>query len=404
MTWEKYRKWLPLTAYTAYAIVSGSSMLVAGEASSKNMQYGMTNESVNPSARAHFGRGWYVTAEGLVWKAHEDGLCPVIKNEAANDSILSVSAYNDAEFQHLDFKWDGGVRLGIGVDLAHDDWDIYFDWTHFHDHAHKDNDADASANDDQILYPTFSSFGAATASTPFEQAFVRESEAHWKLRLDMIDFELGRNFYTGRWLSIRPFIGLRNAWIRQHMKIEYKGGTLVLDDNTSLCLTDFVHMKNHFWGIGPRAGFNTQWNFAKEWSFYGNAAISLLYGRFNVHQEEAFGPDEVVAFTPSGGSIEFFDNTILDIRDKFRATRFVTDLALGLQYQHKFDTRELMLTVGFGWEHHMFFDQNEWKHYPTFTEENSAGLNAMDVTTLVIPDNGKNLATSGWTLSLRFDF
>lgn len=401
---KRSRSWLPLCTFLF--ICSGT---VLNAATKQIEPEGMTNQVVNPPTRQVFGRGWFVTADAMVWIAHEDGLAPVIENNSSTATLDNASNYFNSEIHHLDFKWDWAFRLGAGCDLSHDDWDIYADWVHFYDHAHKHVDADASATTNfacNDLFPTFSGFAVSNTDidTGLEnQLQVTESKAHWKLRLDMIDFELGRSFYTGKWMSIRPFIGLRNAWIRQHMDINYDGGNMAASGNEvgSLILTDFVKMKNHFSGFGPRFGVDTQWNFAKEWSFFGDVALSVLYGRFKIEQEERFGTGNIIVLNNQS-----FNNRILEVDDHFRASRVITDMILGIRYEHKFSHRDLRLGVSLGWEHHVFYNQNEFKHFPSFsgadTDVNDA--NVIAVNTLAIPDYGKDLTTQGWTLSLRFDF
>jgi len=362
---NKLKKMWPLATL---ALLSSAS-LVQAQCVPDN---GMTNKSVNPSARGTVGNGFFASIEPFVWKAHEDGLTPTITNTDGAAVPSGASNYYDAKFDHMHFKWDWGFHLGLGVNLAHDEWDTLLNWTHYRTTASQETDCCENGPSATTIYPQF--FAQQPASTN-DQPVVTNSNAKWKLRLDMVDWELGRKFYTGRWLSLRPFMGLRGAWIRQKMDIDYSGGDVATDQFYD------VDMKNHFWGVGPRIGLNTQWNFSKEFSFYGDGAISLLYGRFKVTQEEEVGAD-----------------TKLDISDNWRTSRFVTDLAVGIRYEHLFEDKEFKFTGSFGWEHHMFFDQNNFKHFVT-------NATMGDVMTWTIPDwDGNNLSTQGWTLSLRFDF
>ena len=371
---NKLKKLWPLATL---ALLSSASLVHAeNNKKDKNAQPdGMTTQPVNPSARGTVGNGFFASIEPFVWKAHEDGLTPTITNTNGTATPSGASNYYDAEFDHMHFKWDWGFHLGVGVNLSHDEWDSLLNWTHFRTTASQDTDCCQNGPDATTIYPQFF---AKRPQDPNQQPVVTGSNAKWKLRLDMVDWELGRKFFTGRWLSIRPFMGLRGAWIRQNMDINY------FDENGVDIPTDQfyeVDMKNKFWGVGPRIGMNTQWNFSKEFSFYGDAAISLLYGRFKVTQEEELDPD-----------------TILDISDQWRTSRFIGDLAVGIRYEHLFEDKEFKFTGSFGWENHIFFDQNNFKHFVT-------NITGADVLTWTIPDwDNNNLSTQGWTLSLRFDF
>ena len=157
---------------------------------------------------------------------------------------------------------------------------------------------------------------------------------------------------------------------------------------SALKLNNETNMRNDFHGVGARAGFDTVWNLGKGFAFTGNTAVSLVYGRFRVKHDEWIRE----AVSPHTKT------RILETEDHFRASRAMTDLALGLQWSTPFGQRcQYGFTLGLAWEHHMFFDQNQlWRvrgvdlGVPTFQR--------------IIYQRRGDLDTQGWTLTMQFEF
>ena len=197
---------------------------------------------INPHARPHIDCARAtVTLEGLLWTAHLDGLQYAIQNtEAANLAATQVSLNHSSPFYNADLlhpksKWDYGYRLGLGYDLTHDGWDLYAGWTHLRTTATQHVEIDLQLVPHRIyaLYTavvpgTENALGVSdlrtTAITVNPTA--DSLDTRWKLHFDLIDLELGREFYTSRYLTLRPHIGLRGASVRQKYDIDYMGGTL----------------------------------------------------------------------------------------------------------------------------------------------------------------------------------
>ncbi|NGX59177.1 MAG: hypothetical protein KR126chlam3_00324 [Chlamydiae bacterium] len=151
--------------------------------------------------------------------------------------------------------------------------------------------------------------------------FASDIETHWKLQLNLIDIELGREYWTSKYLSFRPFVGLRIAFIEQNFEIQHKGGSWGFTFTNGFPSNDKVDLENDFKGVGLRTGFDTTWQFGCGWGLYGNFAASIIYGRFSLDHDE----ETRLASSP-------FDKTkILETEESFHASRGMLDLALGIQ-------------------------------------------------------------------------
>jgi len=354
---------------------------------------------VNPNARPEIddARG-FATAEVLFWKVTEDGLAYGIENQevpvlaTAGVSATSSSGFYNAKVRNPDFDWDVGFRVGLGYNLTHDGWDLYATWTYLRNNSSTHDDADSGSDSERFYTLHSASVGTpgGTIPTTPQRPFYRSADVKWTVRLNIIDVELGREFYTSKFLTLRPFVGVRAAAFNQSYNIDYHGGTFVdVSSNASL---EEVNMKNNFFGVGLRAGLNSQWMFTQEWSFYGNAAISLVYGRFEIDQEEFNGEEDVAGST-----------RILEVDDVFRAARAITDLAFGIRYDHDFEASNYHLALWLGWEQHIAFNQNQLVHYNSIPGTAYVGPPTPATYTTYVPESG-DLTYEGFTLGISFDF
>ena len=148
--------------------------------------------------------GLFFTSDVLFFKAREDNLNYAIDSKT-NEHI------SDGEAHHPHFEWNFGGRLGLGWNIPHDHWDLYLTWTYFR----SSNSGHASKKGDGVLFVTRSN----PAAIPF-RATVDSARAHWKLLVNLFDAELGREIGMSKWLQLRPFVGVRGAWIDQNFDLD----------------------------------------------------------------------------------------------------------------------------------------------------------------------------------------
>lgn len=298
----------------------------------------------------------WLDGEVLYWKSNVGSFDYGTESE-------SSTAIKDGHVKHPHFNWDWGFRLGLGYKMPHDKWDIFVNYTYVLGRAH----GHAGGSDD-VVFPSWASGFNFNGSGTF---FADSAKARWHMALNMGDVELGRTCFAGKWLSIRPFVGVRGLVIDQEYHVEYKGGTVAPADE------DKVHLNTDFWGVGIRMGFNTLWGLGKGLGIYGNGSASLLSGHFDVHERE---------------KLEHADTTIFRVKRDVNNVVVTADLALGLQWDYMFSKDRYHFGVKFGWEFNMFFDQNQLFNFLSPT--NPGAIRFQD----------DDLSFQGLTLGMRFDF
>lgn len=333
----------------------------------ENRKYNcMITPPARPTQKCDWGGA--IILEPLFLKASEDGLVFVTitqNNGQFNPSSFptSNSLSGNTKLKNLHFPADWGFRLGIGLNLPYDGWEIDAKWTRFFTHAKRHIHADT----DHFLTPTFLNPQRAintdlvpplitlTGAFPTE-GLLNDATSHWTLHLNEIDLEIGREFFVSKWLTLKPYAGLRSAWIRQKNKIFYDGffqltGFIPVVSNVT------TSMHCNFWGIGLLGGLDTQWGLFCGWSLFANLEASILYGYFDVssHESDA-GLSRITFLSPTFP----FATDIFTLHDFYHLNRFITDCVIGLRYDYQFCDQRYHLGFQAGWEMHHFFGQNQF--------------------------------------------
>ena len=307
---------------------------------------------ITPSAgpRVIDGIGMFLTGDYLYWTAREDNI-PYATSGISED--IHVAA-EKGKSHSVKFRFASGFKAGLGFSFGHDKWDMAFDYTWF---LSNDNHSSTSqgASESQ-LFPAIYTLSLAPLSN---------ASGSWKFRFNALDWELGRNFYVSKFLALRPFFGFKGTLQTQKYNIRY----LFNDDSSTHYKANF---KNDFWGFGIRAGLNTAWHLGANWSFYGDLALSALWGAFNEHRKDKTAPS-------GSGYTTAINNVAI-----FHTIKPVLELALGLRKEGWFCDDRFHIAVQGGWEEQVWFDQNQFLF--------NASVHTAD------------LVLQGLTARVRFDF
>lgn len=309
--------------------------------------------------------GAFITIDPLYLRAQENGLAFVTttKNNGQlifdNTPLANLSGRSRLKSLHFGFDW--GFRLGAGLALPYDGWDLGATWMRFY----SEKSRHIKAKPDTLLTPTFLNGQIASSGMfpPFyetpgslSQGFVESAHSIWNLHLNAVDLEMGRKFFVSPWLSLRPHFGLRSAWIHQKDKLFYKNflPNPAADSRLHL-LTSTLHC--NYWGMGLLGGVDTQWGMFCGWSLYANIEASLLYGYFQISSHEQV--DGAIAQPFPSPAIPY-TRDLFHLHDFYHLNRLITDLSLGLRYDYLFCDERYHLGFQAGWEMHSYFGQNQF--------------------------------------------
>ncbi len=320
------------------------------------------------SARAEVnGKGWNIDLDVFYWKGKVGGTEYAYSD---NDPVTSLPIRGRTK--NMDFSWDWGVRLGLGYNFLHDGWDALLSYTWF-DNSGSDSRT-GGVND--VVVPLRGS-SEITENQGAQFNFAKSANSQFDLDVNLLDLGLGRSFFVSSSLSMRPHIGLRSAWIDLEQDTKYSGGTPDGSTNWGLGVNNVsVDDKCNFWGLGPRAGFDTKWHLGNGFSIFGNVAGSLLYGNFDVDHKEKYSADENARISLDANVHGFSPNV---------------QFALGLGYDTYINNDKQHIGLGIGYENQYFWRQNQM-------------LKIDDASPLKYERYSEDVAMQGITFNFKFDF
>ncbi|MBS0606583.1 MAG: hypothetical protein KF898_01165 [Parachlamydiales bacterium] len=273
----------------------------------------------------------WVEAEALLWQAFEDNL-PVAMTAPNLPPIASTPIQRDVRNPHFDWNW--GYRVGVGYEMPHDGWDGKLIYTRMKNHA-KRKIHGVDFNDPEGKHQfIFQYWGQADFPTPDNIVFARGS---WSIDLDQFDLNLGREYYVGKHLTVRPNGGLRTTWLFQRYDVLYEN---------QFDTKQKIAMKDRFWGFGFVGGVDLDWIFGAGFSLYGGADYSILLGFFDIDQHAH----------QLGSEIWKNDKS-------FRTGRSIIDMELGIKWARLVSNNQLGFTIKAGYEYHLYLQQNQFLTY-----------------------------------------
>jgi len=347
------------TLLKTLAITSASlvSFVSADDATQQTTETKQPMQMITPSAgpRVENAIDGVFTADFIYLIATQGGL-----NYASNNfDSASLDQLPQGNTYFPNFGFEPGFRVGMGMDLAHDAWDIMAQYTYFHTPT-------------QTRYNDFSNSDYETQDQ--SDTNTENAKSHWRLKLDVIDLDLGRNYYISQYLALRPFFGAKTAWNRQNYISESE-----YPSNEVPNYRNFVQHQ-YAYSIGIRTGLNTSWQFSRNWNVYGNTAFSLM----NTHEKvnyKYYGSNDDITYD--------LNNSIVSEQNTIQP---VIELAMGFGYDCFFDDDNYHLGIQVGWEF-QYWNNNNYYINETNTNQTQA-----------LPFNVGDLSLQGLDVKFRLDF
>ncbi|MCB1110913.1 MAG: hypothetical protein KDK64_08020 [Chlamydiia bacterium] len=299
-----------------------------------------------PNAGPRIRGDWnfFLTADFIYWTVRQDGMFY---------AVSGVGAGASGSVHDVDWSWDPGFKVGAGFNLPHDGWDIVAEYTWIHSDAGNTTSQQAAQSN---LVP----YWIINQSV----ALLTRAHANWDVHYNNLTLDLGRNAYMSQYMKLRLFAGLHAAWIDQDYKAEY-----------NLVNTDVhrLELNQDFWGVGLRAGLNNTFQFTKNFSFFGDLALSLIWGQFDLDRKERITVNNVTT-------------TVVDTGVKPHTTEPVANIEAGFRYDVWFGQDRFHFMLQAGWEHVLWILHNQM------------------IKNLGEPDHSGDLLLQGVTIKARLDF
>lgn len=332
-------------------------------------------ESYTPGERClSCDYGLTVRAEGLYWTSRENHLILGITLAGLQPTDQIPPALDRWDFQgdviRIDPDWDFGYRVGIGYTSPCDYWELSADFTSFH--------TDKSEHLDLLQLPAWNPWGHPDTE---EGVRLFDLKGSWNLKYDRLNFELGRAFWIGRCITLRPHFGITCGWIDQDfcLVFDYQPQNFVPFGSTFDLGCDFS-------GAGLSSGLVIHLTNGTGFGVYGKFALSLLYGTF----DSSLSQVEFFANAPGADPNERL--LIADTTDKHHMGITTFQGMLGVNWNRSFCCERYRFGLTAAWEFNQLNDINEFHQFSHFLQ---SGIYRMQHTSLVL---------MGLTFGGSFDF
>ncbi|MBI3211393.1 MAG: autotransporter outer membrane beta-barrel domain-containing protein [Simkania negevensis] len=336
-----------------------------------------TYREITPNAgpRVVNGADVVISADFIWWRVIQEGTDFAFtglntSNVASGAAIPAPQGKGNVE--SVGKEWAPGFKAALGLNLGHDGWDLIAQYTWLRP-SHNSN----------IKGPGVFAVGTGAnsgspVSFPAGVSGATSAKAKWKLQFNVIDLELGRNFYVSQYLTFRPHIGLKGTWQEQDLKVSSSSnsGFNVAGSSSSNIFTGPVstHWNTQQYGVGIRGGLDTSWYFVKDWSIYGGLAWTAMW--------TGYDDATVKSKVNNAGGVSY---PFLNISQDRFSVRYIGEFELGLRWEMWFDDDNYHVAFQAGWENQVWI-------------KNALFLNP------VAGETYQDLTMQGLTVKFRFDF
>lgn len=302
--------------------------------------------------------------------------------ELATSRTTTLDGTVNKRIKMEDGKWKPGVRLGYSHLFTNfDKWDLVAFWTYY-----KGESTHASTGSTATSNPC-----ATCPRQNWSNLFgpqVLSAKGEWDLKLNLLDLELGRTFNATHHIDIRPYFGIRGAWLDLQSHNSYNGAWII--NGTTYTERTSFKGRSDFSGAGLRGGVNFNWGFAKYVSLFTNFAGSLLWGNFDI-KERFHGADA------TSGTLERVNE---EYKQSFVALRTNLEALIGLKYTKTSRSGKHVVSFMAAYEMSKWFRFNELFTVNRVLETTDTSTSATFLENHVSSDIG----FQGLTCRLMFDF
>ena len=366
---KNFKKLLPFAGVLCSCLLGSlsadSNMSQQPPAGQINDQDNGRYREITPSAgpRVADGVDVYVSADFIYWTPRMEGLGYVMSGYGDG-----TTAPNPGSMQNISWKWEPGFKVGLGLMLGHDGFDMGVEYTWLQTSKTNSVTANTDSAATDTLFPTWNPAEAYTNPSPSD---ISAAEGHWKLHFNVIDLEMGRNMFLSQYLKLRPHVGFKGAWQDLDYNVKY-----TFDVTTTSTRFDKMAQTQNWWGFGLRMGMDMAWHFTKEFSVFADFAFSELWSQYKVSRK-----DTQQDATPTAGTA----TTVINTKNNFHTVMPVMEMDIGLRWETWFSDDDYHFMIQAGWEEQIWINHNQLL---ALFEQGSHG----------------DMSLQGLTIKLRFDF
>ena len=374
------------TSVTCFAEQNYSSHQdTSSSTSTSGFDYAQTKMiTPNASPVVKGGSDVFFDADFIYWTARQSGMSFAATNFIPGSSsplATDNETYPTGKNLFVNNKYSPGFKAGLGIICDHDGWDVYLQYTWFRTSPSSSAYTASFLGENPELANTlqFYNNGSNNPFIPAESDSATGS-SNWKFRFNDFNLELGRNFFVSHYLTLRPHVGLKGGWQRQLWNATwlFTGSQDPLYEEADY----LIKQKQKQWNVGLRTGIDTSWMFSKNWSIFGDFALSGVWTQFtNTRIDTA---------TTTGGTTSISNYQTYNQKSQYHVITPVLELALGFRFDWWFNDDDYRFRLQAGWENQVWFSQNNFESVYSTNRTNATRAN--------------QLTMQGLTAEARIDF
>jgi len=299
----------------------------------------------------------FLILDYLYWKIVQKGTRFALQGGIKKHNE-GTSNINKGEIQPIGIDWAWGFKVGGGINLNHNGWDLvaYYTW------SRPTNDEKITEIDESPIFPLRFT---RCESNEFNQFIAKTAQSNWDLFYNEINLEWGRNSHLNQFLTLRPFLGIKGTWQNQTFKSSYTGDDFAVRDSTG---------KNHLYtgpylteesfqviGFGPRGGFDVKCYLSKGFNFFGHLAGTALRAHYYKQSRKDIIREK-----------ENPDIITIDLGGNKNSTKYVVECEIGFSWENQHCDNGYHFSAQVGWNSQIWFD---WTKFFEPYHENWYNLN-----------------------------
>jgi hypothetical protein len=306
---------------------------------------GMQKNVITPSVYPYVSNGTntFATAEFLWWKLFLGGTGYAANGLADGYNVPLGTSVATGTIKEASFGFQPGCRIGIGTHFDHDGWSIGAEYTFLSSPSETNHIKGSPGKGGKSLVGVLTGDGVPAPVSFLHASSEREQD------FNVIDLALARDFFISKYLTLKPNVGLKTAWIHETVEVELIPTPNTVDPRSgsmplNRVLAAFQRRQQHMWGLGIRGGVDTMWHVTKNWAFYGDIAFTTMWSDLHIKASEYVS--EAVAGQYRTASAHVSVQTVVP----------VIETGLGLSYINWFYDDAYRVQVQAGWEHQIWTD------------------------------------------------
>lgn len=226
-----------------------------------------------------------LSIEMLYWKPFIGG-----SDFAFTDNVFPVASPYIGNLVRVNSDWQFGFKVGLGHRFSNIDWVLDAAYTRI--------------KFESLEHSAHPKSGISSSNLPGVSNDT-SAEAKWAVSFNILDVDLSRPGFLRPRFSIEPRLGLRSAWIKQRNQSQYFNAS-----NNQNSLLKYVNSTS---GIGIFGATHLFWHWSSQWSLYGGATASIIYGKTKVAAKSMnFGSSPAVPLDVSADTYKILPNMSFD--------------------------------------------------------------------------------------------